>query len=218
VIAVVVQPGVEFGDATVLEYSPERARQLSTHIERYEHLVYEAHSTDYQPRQALRQMVVDHFAVLKVGPALTFAFREAVFALSCMEQEFLSGHRAVTLSALPEVLDQVMCEEPRHWKKHYHGTETQLTYARKYSYSDRSRYYWPNQKVQRALATLLANLTQNPPPTTLLSQFLPNQYRAVRKGLISNKPADLIQHKIMEVTADYAYACGLSGDEWHIQP
>ena len=34
----------------------------------------------------------DHFAILKVGPALTFAFREAVFALAMMENELFPSH------------------------------------------------------------------------------------------------------------------------------
>jgi D-tagatose-1,6-bisphosphate aldolase subunit GatZ/KbaZ len=209
VIGIVVQPGVEFGDATVVGYSSDKAKELSVHIEQYEGLVYEAHSTDYQTQSALRQMVEDHFAILKVGPALTFSFREAVFALSQVEKEYLTGIEGVTLSDLPAVLDRVMREDPRHWKKHYHGSEREKAYARKYSFSDRSRYYWPNQTVQDALRKLLSNLTQNPPPATLLSQYLPNQYLALRNGEIGDKPTDLIHHHIMEVTAHYAYACGL---------
>jgi D-tagatose-1,6-bisphosphate aldolase subunit GatZ/KbaZ len=208
VIAVVVQPGVEFGDSTIVDYSSAKAKELSSHISHYDGLVYEAHSTDYQRRESLRQMVLDHFAILKVGPALTFAYREALFALSEMEQEYLSANRGVELSNLPSVLDRIMCAEPKHWEKHYHGSESELAYARKYSYSDRSRYYWPYPQIQEAVDRLVANLTENPVPATLLSQFLPNQYGAWRSGQISKRPADLIQHRIMEVTADYAYACG----------
>jgi D-tagatose-1,6-bisphosphate aldolase subunit GatZ/KbaZ len=57
---------------------------------------------------------------------------------------------------------------------------------------------------------LLENLTLNPPPATVVSQFLPEQYHAMRRGEIGGQPSDLIEHKIMEITADYAYACGLS--------
>jgi len=209
VIAVVVQPGVEFGDATIVEYSSDKARELSTHIEKYGGLVYEAHSTDYQTRTSLRLMVKDHFAILKVGPALTFAFREAVFALSQVEKEFLSGVEGTTVSDLPAILDRVMCDHPKHWKKHYHGSEREKAYARRYSLSDRSRYYWPNQEVQDALEKLISNLTRYPPPGALLSQYLPGQYRAMRDGQIDSKPTALIRHRISEITGDYAFACGL---------
>lgn len=50
-------------------------------------MVYEAHSTDYQTQTAYQELVRDHFAILKVGPALTFALREAIFALAQIEQE-----------------------------------------------------------------------------------------------------------------------------------
>ncbi|MGW8179488.1 MAG: class II D-tagatose-bisphosphate aldolase non-catalytic subunit, partial [bacterium] len=190
------------------EYSPDRAGALSNYIEDHHDLVYEAHSTDYQTRDCLRQMVKDHFAILKVGPALTFAFREAVFALARMEREYLDGIENIRLSELPAVLDRVMCEEPKHWKKHYHGSDQEQAYARIYSYSDRSRYYWPNPQVQEALKRLLANVTRHALPETLLSQHLPNQYHAVRSGRIQNSPTELILHRIMEVTGDYAYACG----------
>jgi len=209
VIAVVVQPGVEYGDHSVIEYDRDKAGALSRHIESYDGLVYEAHSTDYQTAPALRQMVADHFAVLKVGPWLTFAFREAIFALADMEREWLGARRGVTLSAAPETLERVMVARPAHWRKHYHGDEAALRYARKYSYSDRSRYYWPDPDVQAALQRLLANLDENRPPLTLVSQCMPNQYHAVRRGEISTAPVDLIRSKVMEVTGAYSCACGL---------
>ena len=87
VVAVVVQPGVEFSDDAVSAYNPRKARQLSLYIENIPQMVYEAHSTDYQLPDLLKNMVVDHLAILKVGPWLTYAFREAVFSLAAIEAE-----------------------------------------------------------------------------------------------------------------------------------
>lgn len=206
VIALVVQPGVEFGDSTIIEYDREKAAELSAFIERYGNLVYEAHSTDYQTEESLRQMVEDHFAILKVGPWLTFALREAVFALAEMEKEWLSGRKNITLSKIKEVIDEVMRKDPAHWQKHYKGSEAEIVYARKYSYSDRIRYYWPNPEIRRALGQLINNLSSNPLPLNLLSQYLPLQHRAIREKQISNTPLSLIHHRIMEVTAIYSHA------------
>ena len=211
VVGVVVQPGVEFGDASVVTYDRGKAGELSRAIEKYDRLVYEAHSTDYQTRETLRQMVKDHFAILKVGPWLTFALREAVFALADMEAEWLSGRKEITLSQVGDVLERVMLAHPEHWQKHYHGDGDQLRYARKYSYSDRVRYYWPQGDASAALARLVDNLTRYPVPITLLSQYMPAQYQAVRAGELANAPVDLIRHKIMEVTGIYAYAAGSGG-------
>lgn len=78
VIAIVVQPGVEFGDDSIHEYDRNAAEELCKELKNYPSLVFEGHSTDYQTPEALKEMVEDGIAVLKVGPALTFALREAL--------------------------------------------------------------------------------------------------------------------------------------------
>ena len=100
-----------------------------------------------------------------------------------------------------------MRARPVYWEKYHRGTEAETAFARRYSFSDRSRYYWVQPAVQEALARLLANLTRTPPPLTLLSQYLPRQYEAVRAGRLRNTPRDLITHKIGEITDKYARAC-----------
>lgn len=208
VIAVVVQPGVEFGDATVFPYMPEKARALSQFVDAEWKGIYEAHSTDYQTPTALRQMVRDHFAILKVGPWLTFAFREAVFALAAIEEEWLGNRKGIVISRVRKALDDAMLANPEHWKNHYCGEEAALRFARKYSLGDRSRYYWSQPDVAAALQRLVGNLTLHLPPVSVLSQFLPNQAAAVRAGEIANNPAALIHSKIGEVIDHYARACG----------
>lgn len=207
VIGLVVQPGVEFGDSSLIAYERENAAALSRFVEGYDHLIFEAHSTDYQSPEALRQMVEDHFAILKVGPALTFAMREAVFALDMMEQAWLGGREGVVLSNVQEVLEQVMLDQPGYWNKYYEGDENDLRFARKYSYSDRLRYYWPNEYVDKALQRLISNLTEHPVPVNLLSQFMPQQYRKVMDSQLSNDPVALIFDKIQMMVSDYTCAC-----------
>ncbi len=168
VIAVVVQPGVEFGDDFVLPYQPEAAQELSRFIES-QSMIYEAHSTDYQTRDALQNLVRDHFAILKVGPGLTFAFREAVFALALIEDELIKeGLR----SNIIRVLDDVMVKHPEHWQKYYRGDEAEQAFKRKYSLSDRARYYWVQPEVQNAFEQLMNNLGKRVLPYSLLSQFV----------------------------------------------
>ena len=117
VIGLVVQPGVEFNHSTVHRYCPDQASALSGAIRKSPNLVYEAHSTDYQPANAYPELLRGHFAILKVGPQLTFALREALFALSAIEHELLDG--ADKCSWLPEVCDRVMTDHPGQWIKHY---------------------------------------------------------------------------------------------------
>jgi D-tagatose-1,6-bisphosphate aldolase subunit GatZ/KbaZ len=213
VIAIVVQPGVEFGNEWVVAYLPQKSKQLSLFIENYNKLVYEAHSTDYQKKDDLRRMVKDHFAILKVGPWLTFAFREAVFAMANIEKECLSGRKGITPSNLINVIEKTMNENPLYWKNHYHGDQDELGFAFKYSYSDRIRYYWPFPEIDSSLNRLLNNLQSNSIPLTLLSQFLPTQYQAVTEGQIQNTPQELIYHKINEVTSIYVEATQMANKE-----
>lgn len=208
VIAVVVQPGVEFGDQEVIDYRPELSRPLSQFIESFDHLVYEAHSTDYQLPSGLRQLVENHFAILKVGPALTYALREAVFALAQIEEEALGGRPLVQLSQVRAVLENAMQTNPKNWQKYYQGDPFSVAIARKYSYSDRIRYYWTDPAVKSALELLIRNLEIGPIPDSLFSQYLPTQYWKGRNGELDGSPRAIMRDKIQEVLQDYAYACG----------
>lgn len=210
VVAVVVQPGVEFSDNAVADYRREAAAPLRSWIGTNAQFVFEAHSTDYQSGKALRELVEDQFAILKVGPGLTYAYREGLFALEDIEREWLSGTSATELSNLRACLEAQMLVQPEHWRNHYHGDMATLAFSRKFSYSDRCRYYWPSPALRGAVHRLLDNLRTHPPPLSLLSQYMPSQYRAVREGRLACRPLDLLYDKIREVTAMYSRACGQS--------
>ncbi len=204
VIALVVQPGVEFCDDFVLDYNPDAARGPARFVETTP-FIYEAHSTDYQRRDNLHALVRDHFAILKVGPALTFAFREAVFALAMMENELIPAERR---SSLVEALEDVTNRQPEHWQKYYHGDETAQRLARKFSRSDRLRYYWGNPQVQAALGRLLHNIEEKPLPMALVSQYAPGQWEIIRSGQIYNTSEARILDKVNSMLEEYAFACG----------
>ncbi|MFZ1281738.1 MAG: class II D-tagatose-bisphosphate aldolase, non-catalytic subunit [Ignavibacteriaceae bacterium] len=206
VVAVVVQPGVEFGDSIVFDYERTKSKKLVDVIETKSNLVYEAHSTDYQKKELLKQMVEDHFAILKVGPWLTFAFREAVFALSLIEKELLSNKKGITLSNLFEVIEERMIVNPKYWEKYYDYSEEENKISRKFSYSDRIRYYWIDNFVNESLQRLISNLTNNKIPHTLLSQYLPVEYFAVKENIITENPEEIILNKIDSVLGIYNYA------------
>jgi D-tagatose-1,6-bisphosphate aldolase subunit GatZ/KbaZ len=167
-------------------------------------MVYEAHSTDYQTPANLRALVQRHFAILKVGPGLTFAMREALWGLDAVEREWLGTDRS---SRLRETVHQAMADAPRHWNKYYLSEGRQLRLDQQYSLSDRVRYYWPAPQVEAALNRLLANLDSNPPPLTLLSQYLPLQYAAIRVGKIGLRARGLVLHSIEQVLQQYSAAC-----------
>ncbi|TJZ70086.1 D-tagatose-bisphosphate aldolase, class II, non-catalytic subunit [Chitiniphilus eburneus] len=205
-IAMVVQPGVEFDHHKVVAYQPAKAAALSAFIVG-EPLVYEAHSTDYQSETALTELVRDHFAILKVGPGLTFAMREALYALDQIERETIGEFGA---SHLKDTITQVMQEEPDYWLPYYSQPGHQQYLDRNYSFSDRIRYYWPHPKVVAAQQTLFANLARQPLLMTLVSQYLPEQARKVAEARLPASAEALVIDKVMEVTRSYARACGMA--------
>ena len=205
VIAVVVQPGVEEKDSGCTEYDREKAKELMASIVDFPALVFEGHSTDYQTKIKLRELVEDGVGILKVGPALTFAMREAIFALENIEKELLAD-TGIKLSNFSKVLDEEMLKETKYWSKHYKGTQAEVKLKRKYSFSDRCRYYMPTEPVENAKNTLISNLKTHGIPLNLLSQFMPIQYTKVREGLLENEPEALIMDRIINTIDEYLYA------------
>lgn len=201
VVALVVQPGVEFGDDTIFDYDPEKAKNLIETGKSFKQIVFEGHSTDYQTPDALKAMVRDGIAILKVGPALTFSLREALFALADIEKEL----QPEKPSFFKERLENAMLRSPDNWIKHYRGTEKELAYKRKYSFSDRARYYLLEPDVSDAVASLLHNL-ENSIPAALISQYFPEQYAKVRGGILLPNAKELLLDRINDLLQDYKFA------------
>jgi D-tagatose-1,6-bisphosphate aldolase subunit GatZ/KbaZ len=210
VVGLVVQPGVEFGSDVVFDYDRSKTRAMKLALPEKPALVYEAHSTDYQPAAALAQLVEDHFAILKVGPGLTFAFREAIFALTAIEREIVGTSKNAQLSHVREELDKAMLRNPVYWRSYYSADagEQELKQVRAFSYSDRCRYYWPEPEVEQEVEKLMSNLNRQPIPMTLISQYLPMEYDAIRAGRLLPQAAEMVDHHIRTVLRIYAQACG----------
>lgn len=207
VCGLVVQPGVEFSDNNVIEYNSKAVKELSNYLSDNKKIVYEAHSTDYQTNNGLKELVDDGFSILKVGPALTYAKREAVFALGRIEKELFTESDC---SLIEQIIEEAMLVQPENWESHYHGSIAEIKLARKYSYSDRLRYYWPLEKIEIAMGILRSNLSKVEIPHTLLYEFMPMEYWSVREGDITNTTDDLLIHHVQLELKRYAKACKLS--------
>ena len=207
IIGIVVQPGVEFGDADVFHYDRTNAAKLTEAMKKYDNVVLEGHSTDYQPPECLKQMVEDGIAILKVGPALTFSLREGLFALSMMEKILVPEDKQANFI---EVMEETMMKNPGNWQKHYHGNEAELAIKRKYSFSDRCRYYFAQPEMQSAIAKLFANMSEVEIPLGMLRQYMPLQYIKVRDGVLSMDPKELVEDCVVHIIEDYNYATKLN--------
>jgi D-tagatose-1,6-bisphosphate aldolase subunit GatZ/KbaZ len=200
VIALVVQPGVDMGNTQVFGYDKAKAAPLSAAVAHIPGVVYEAHSTDFQTETALADLVATHFAILKVGPALTFAFREAVFALAEIEARV----RPAARSGIVETLERVMDAEPAHWRG-YVPMDGDEKLTRLFGLSDRIRYYWPHPEVQAALRRLFANADSARPPPGLVSQFGGDMLLERSEPTLSQR---LVAAKVGTVVARYRRASG----------
>ena len=203
VIGIVVQPGVEFGDEDIIRYNRENAAVLTSHMKKHPEIVLEGHSTDYQSPREMKQMVEDGIAILKVGPALTFALREGLFALSMMEKELVPAEKRANFI---ETLERVMLNNPGNWQKHYHGNEEELKIKRAYSLSDRCRYYMSDSEIQSTIEKLFKNMSETHIPLGMLAQYLPVQYAKVRDGVLSVDPRELVEDCVVHLVEDYNYA------------
>ena len=207
VVGIVVQPGVEFGNEDVVIYEPAKARALSEVLQQVPQFVFEAHSTDYQPEAALSALVADGFSILKVGPALTFALREALYGLDqvAVALGLLAPEETIALA-----MEALMRREPQYWQKYYHGDDAALHMQRHFSYSDRIRYYWPHPDAVSAVDGVMAALGERAIPLPLISQFLGKLHHAAAMDGQATDARSLLLLAIRQQIDLYARAAGTS--------
>ncbi len=198
-IAVVVQPGVDFSHEDIFHYDRPSAQTLTKAIKRYEGLAFEAHSTDYQSTETLTHLVSDHSVILKVGPEITFRFREGVMALDQIE----AALNVPVPAAIKSAILQAMEEEPSDWQNYYQGTDEHVEFLKFYSFSDRIRYYWDRLPVTLALEQLLENVASVGVSAAMASQF------GVKFPITSTmaRPNELISQRV-QTTINRYYRAG----------
>lgn len=203
IIGFVIQPGIEFGNDSVINVLDTAIMDdLDNVIESSgKQIIFEAHSTDYQSRNVLEKLVRHHFAILKVGPWLTYAMREALYALSMLEDELFSQQPKVRTSKLKTVIEQKMIENPQNWIHHCSGSDTDKYIQRHYGYSDRIRYYLTHQDIKASINTLFANLEKfGTVPRGIMHQFLPT--------ISKDRPKEIVHEAIQQVLRIYHRATG----------
>ena len=201
VIGLVVQPGVEFGNRNVIPYLRDKARPLVGVLGEEPQLVFEAHSTDYQGAGPLRALVEDGFAILKVGPELTFVMREALYALDLIASDLLPAYGD---RPLMQAMEALMLRQPGNWNRHYPPDAPDARFLRHYSLSDRIRYYWPAPEAQAACNRLFSALTGRSVPVSLLWQHLPEAASLADPPF---DPAEAVVARIRRSLAAYHRAC-----------
>lgn len=205
VIGLVVQPGLEFGAAHVHHFDMAAPDALSDVLSDYPHMAFEAHSTDYQRAEVYPELARRHFAVLKVGPALTFAYRQAVYALD----HIVDWHGIGRERRLSDTMETLMLARPGYWSKHYAGGDDELHRLRHFSYGDRIRYYWNEPEAKREVENIITQLESRRTPLPLLEQYFPGSIIARAQDLASSgwgRTRALIYAQIQEALLPYFQA------------
>jgi D-tagatose-bisphosphate aldolase class II non-catalytic subunit len=196
-IGIVVQPGVDFGNSQIFAYNKGIAATLAATIQQIPNAVFEAHSTDYQTPQALHDLVASRFAILKVGPELTAAYREAIVSMACIEDRLPIAVKSNIMAVIAKVMDV----NPKYWQG-YIANDDRAELMKIYGLSDRIRYYWPDRTIQDALKILHANIDDASGEIGLIAQFanLPEQ-----SALPLSQ--EIIQARVGAVVSKYSSAC-----------
>lgn len=197
----VVQPGVEFTPMHVHHLPMDRDPGLKEAIAHAPGVCLEAHSTDYQHDAAYPRLARLGFAFQKVGPALTFAWRQALYALDSLRPIAGWGEPVVF-----PAMEALMLAEPGYWQGHYHGSAEDQRLARHVGLADRIRYYWPHPQARAAVAALLGDLEARRLPEPLLWQAFPEPVLALAEAIPGPRPQALLQAAVQAMLRPYFFA------------
>ncbi|SFS16780.1 class II D-tagatose-bisphosphate aldolase non-catalytic subunit [Yoonia litorea] len=191
----VVQPGVEFSPTKVHDLPRDRDPKLLAALADHPHICLEAHSTDYQDACVYPRLAELGFAFQKVGPALTFAYRKALYALDQLRDN---------KGALERAMETVMQGDPSKWNGHYSGNAAELYHQRHFGLADRIRYYWPQKAAQAAVQDLIADFSGTLPDHALAEVFSPDVLARAEK-LNGPQTQRLIDAEIQSALAPYFF-------------
>ncbi len=196
----VVQPGVEFGPMRVHPFPMTRDTGFLPALADYPAVCLEAHSTDYQHPEVFPALAAQGFAFQKVGPALSFAYRQALYALDTVRSMIGGGPLA-----LRDAMEAVMQADPTHWHSHYHNDAGALYVQRHFGLADRIRYYWPEAAAQQAVTELRADLAAVIPDPLLWQVFAPDVLDRA-EGLSGSQVQRLIEAQIQIALDPYFFS------------
>jgi len=89
------------------------------------------------------------------------------------------------------------------WSTFCHGSEQDKAYARKYSLSDRARYYLDDSEIQASIDCLLKNINAIPLPYGMLSQFFSDVKETVMNSGQTITAEMLVKERVKNVIKDY---------------
>ena len=150
----VIEPGMKYMHSGVKQPNFKSFLEKKN-ISINNNIVFEAHSTDYQPKIILKQLVKNNFKFLKVGPELTYSFSQSLFFMQKLEEIFFQRKK----SNLKKVIFSTMIKNKKYWEDYYGKNNLKLLLNSKL---DRMRYYLNEKNVKNSIKTLKKNINKIP--------------------------------------------------------
>ena len=146
----VIEPGMKYMNLSIKK--PIFTKFLNKKkFSKINNFVFEAHSTDYQPKKILLKLVDNNFKFLKVGPELTYNYSRSLFFMNKIENKFFKN----PTSDIKKSILLSMKQNNKYWKEYYDKNNNLLLLNSKL---DRSRYYLNEKNVENSIRILRNNI------------------------------------------------------------
>ena len=150
IFGLVIEPGMKYTHSSVIKPNFTNFTNKKN-ISKKNNFVYEAHSTDYQSKKTLKQLVKNNFKFLKVGPELTYSYSRSLFFMENIEK----NNFKLKNSNIKKIIFSAMLKNRKYWEGYYEKKTTELFLNSKL---DRMRYYFDTKPVVNSIKTLKKNI------------------------------------------------------------
>lgn len=191
-----VRFGMGFTPAHVERFDIEQPDQLSAVLRDHDRIALEAEAVDYQSARVCADLTRRNVAVLKLGPSLSFAWREALYGLSHVHAWSEGGPH------ISERMEALMLADPAMWQQDGRGPAGHSRLLRHFGFTDRIRHYW--SKAGAELAALCDSMEASGLHLPLLLQYLPPETLA-RAARLDLAPAQAILQAQVEQALSACY-------------
>ena len=197
----VIEPGMKYMHSSIKKPNFTNFSKKK-HISKKNNFVYEAHSTDYQSKTILKQLVKNNFKFLKVGPELTYNYSRALFFMENVEIKFFK----IKNSNFKKTIFSTMLKNKKYWDGYYEKKKFKLFLNSKL---DRMRYYFNTKSVANSIEVLKKNinLLDKKIILSLMSQNEKKEFLFFDKKKLSNFDAIKLIF-ISQSLKKYFGACG----------
>ena len=206
--AMVIEPGMKFMHNNIKKPNLINFVQKKK-FSKKNNFMYEAHSSDFQSLNTLKNLVKNNFKFLKVGPELTYNLTKSFLYMEKIEIKLIKKK-----SLFSKILFQHMNKNNTFWISYFKKKKKTTFKEIIKSKFDRTRYYLENKKILTSINLLKKNIDKQN-----MKQILRYFRKVDQKSIINIKSKlklsnfDSINYLYLDlVFKKYYKACGFEPD------